>query len=60
MLIISVVICLLVFGWLDIEIVGNIANNIILGDSFEKKQTLANNNYVLNDAPAESRQKVIF
>lgn len=34
-------------------------NNIILGDSFEKKQTLANNNYVLNDAPAESRQKVI-
>lgn len=37
----------------------NLNNNIILGDSFEKKQTLANNNYVLNDAPAESRQKVI-
>lgn len=37
----------------------NLNNNIILGDSFEKKQTLSNNNYVLNDAPAESRQKVI-
>lgn len=37
----------------------NLNNNIILGYSFEKKQTLANNNYVLNDAPAESRQKVI-
>lgn len=37
----------------------NLNNNIILGDSFEKKQTLANNNYVLNDATAESRQKVI-
>ncbi len=37
----------------------NLNNNIILGDSFEKKQTLANDNYVLNDAPAESRQKVI-
>ena len=37
----------------------NLNNNIILGDSFEKKQTLANNNYVLNDALAESRQKVI-
>jgi len=37
----------------------NLNNNIILGDIFEKKQTLANNNYVLNDAPAESRQKVI-
>lgn len=36
MLIISVVICLLVFGWLDIEIVGNIANNIILGDVSSK------------------------
>lgn len=37
----------------------NLNNNIILGDSFEKKQTLSNNNYVLNDATAESRQKVI-
>ena len=37
----------------------NLNNNIILGDSFEKKQALANNNYVLNDATAESRQKVI-
>ncbi|OKZ67008.1 MAG: hypothetical protein BHW02_00440 [Clostridium sp. 28_12] len=37
----------------------NLNNNIILGDSFEKKQSLANNNYVLNDATAESRQKVI-
>lgn len=37
----------------------NLNNNIILGDSFEKKQTLANNNYVLNDVTAESRQKVI-
>lgn len=37
----------------------NLNNNIILGDSFEKKQTLSNNNYVLNDATEESRQKVI-
>ena len=37
----------------------NLNNNIILGDGFEKKQTLSNNNYVLNDATAESRQKVI-
>ena len=32
MLIISVLLCLLVFGWLDSELVGGIINNILVGD----------------------------
>ena len=31
-LILSIILCLLVFGWLDIELVGNIVNKIIIGE----------------------------
>ena len=33
MLIISFILCLLVFGWLDIDIVGNVVRNIITGET---------------------------
>lgn len=36
MLILSVILCLLVFGWLDIELVGDIVEQIILGDTTGK------------------------
>lgn len=36
MLILSVILCLLVFGWLDIELVGDIVKQIILGDTTGK------------------------
>lgn len=32
-LILSVILCLLVFGWLDINVVGNLIKNIILGNT---------------------------
>lgn len=32
-LILSVILCLLVFGWLDINVVGNLVKNIILGNT---------------------------
>ena len=33
MLILSIILCLLVFGWLDIELVGNIVTRMILGET---------------------------
>ena len=36
MLILSEILCLLVFGWLDIELVGDIVEQIILGDTTGK------------------------
>ena len=36
MLILSVILCLIVFGWLDIELVGDIVEQIILGDTTGK------------------------
>lgn len=36
MLVLSIILCLLVFGWLDIELVGNIVSNILVGDTSSK------------------------
>ena len=36
MLILSVILCLLVFGWIDIDIFGNIVKGIIIGDTSGK------------------------
>ncbi len=36
MLILSIILCLLVFGWLDIELVGGIITKIIVGDTSSK------------------------
>ena len=36
MLILSVILCLLVFGWLDMDLVGNMMYNIIAGDTSSK------------------------
>ena len=35
-LILSIILCLLVFGWLDIDLVGNIVSNILVGDTSSK------------------------
>lgn len=36
MLILSIILCLLVFGWLDMGLVGNIARDLIVGDTSSK------------------------
>ena len=36
MLILSVILCLLVFGWLDVELVGNVITNIVTGETSGK------------------------
>ncbi len=36
MLILSIILCLLIFGWLDIELVGDIMHKIIVGDISSK------------------------
>ena len=36
MLILSVILCLLIFGWIDIELVGDMVNKIIVGDISSK------------------------
>lgn len=36
MLILSIILCLLVFGWLDIELAGNIITKIIVGETTSK------------------------
>ena len=36
MLILSIILCLLVFGWLDMELVGNIATTVIVGETSSK------------------------
>ena len=36
MLILSIILCLLIFGWLDIGLVGNIITKIIVGDTTSK------------------------
>lgn len=36
MLILSIILCLLVFGWLDMDLVGNICYNIVVGETSSK------------------------
>lgn len=36
MLVLSIILCLLVFGWLDIELVGNIVTKMIIGETTSK------------------------
>ncbi len=36
MLILSIILCLLVFGWLDMDLVGNICYNLVVGETSSK------------------------
>ncbi len=36
MLILSIILCLLIFNWLDIDLVGNIVNSLIIGETSSK------------------------
>lgn len=36
MLVLSIILCLLIFNWLDIELVGNIVNSLIIGETSSK------------------------
>lgn len=44
-LILSIILCLLVFGWLDIGIVGDVVSNIIKGET-TRKYSISNECYI--------------